>query len=268
MLRTAITAWLPIGALASAVVWTVAGGLPDHVAPLPGLPAVRASPAAACPEPEPAHAPVLAVVRGISEAVEVPPPSGITTFQLPRRGLDAELPIVDALAVRTRCDRHGCVDGLVDRTKTLIAPKRYEVFDSEAFVLERVVHVADVTADKLSVYVATSEYSGGAHANNDLECRTYRRKTGERLRLRDVMPARSAALVLAKVRALFEPERAIEGVGATLPAIRASAREVSDRNLRVEHGAGRDHVVLCVSSDDGKVLEVHVDALPVDFLLR
>jgi hypothetical protein len=82
------------------------------------------------------------------------------------------------------------------------------------------------------------------------------------------MPPRSAALVLAKVRVLFDPIRGLEEMGELLPEIRVSAENVDDRNFRVEQRAGRDHVVLCVSSEYGDVLEIPVDALPVDFLLR
>ena len=173
--------------------------------------------------------------------------------------------------MRSHCDEHGCVDGLFDHGKTLIAPRRdaEEQFDRGVpFQLERAVHVVDRSDDKLSVYVATSEDSGGAHANNALHCRTSSRTTGKQLRLREVLSPRSAALVLAKVRILFDPMRAIDETGESLPQLRAGAANVDEHNFRIEQHDGRDHVVLCVSSDQGDMLEIRVDGLPVDFLLR
>jgi hypothetical protein len=277
MIRTAITTLLPIGAIACALVWTLALRTPDRVAPAPA--AVTCSEPAAAPpppppattRPEPESGHVLGRVVDIFEAVDVPHPTGVTTFSLPQRTGDAALDVGDGVAVRTLCDDHGCIDGLFEHGKTLIAPRREpdEQFDrGTPFELERVVQVVDRSDDKLSVYVATSEYSGGAHANNALGCRTYSRATGRRLRLRDVMPPRSAALVLAKVRVLFDPIRGLEETGELLPEIRVSAEDVDDRNFRVEQRVGRDHVVLCVSSDYAGLLEIRVDALPVDFLLR
>jgi len=73
------------------------------------------------------------------------------------------------------------------------------------------------------------------------------------------MPPRSAALVFSKARDLFDPSRAIDEVGDALPEIRAGAQDVNDRNFRVEPRAGRDH---------GELLEIRIDMLPVDFLLR
>jgi hypothetical protein len=256
---------LPIAAIASALAWTVALRAPDRVAP----PVVSSAP----PYPDPAVAPsptqptrpepgdALAREVDIFEAVDVPHPTGVTTFALPQRGGEPAPAGADSdgVVVRTRCNDHGCVDGLFDRDKTLIDPQEAEA-DGE-YGLERVVKVIDRSDRKVSVYLATSSvYRHAAHANNALECRTYSRDTGRRLRLRDVMPPRSAALVLAKVRALFD--RRMED-GVPLPEVRVGAEDVSDQNFRVERLAGRDHVVLCVSSDDGDILEIRVDALPV-----
>jgi hypothetical protein len=263
MIRTAITTFVPIGALAGALLWTIALRPPERVA----------SPAVTCPDPiaQPVRPPPIGRVVDIFEAIDVPHPTGITTFALPRRHANQSRDFGDEVSVQSRCDEHGCVDGLFDHAKTRIAPRRDadEQFDRGVpFELERAVQVVDRSEDKLSVYVAISEYSGGVHANNALHCRTYSRTTGKRLRLRDVIPPRSAALVLAKVRVLFDPIRGLDETGELLPQIRVGADDVDDQNFRVEQHGGRDHVVLCVSNDHGDVLEIRVDALPVDFLLR
>ena len=64
------------------------------------------------------------------------------------------------------------------------------------FTLSRAVRVAYASKDFVSIYLGEDEYTtGGAHHNNNLDCMTYSRKTGKRLRIRDILGKRRARLL-------------------------------------------------------------------------
>lgn len=194
-------------------------------------------------------------------AISAPASSVDTTAMLATRGEPASAVEIDGLRFPTGCGPGYCVDGAAliasDRPLLRAEPDRIDraVLRAEGAWLERVVRPASQTPDTVSLYVATSSYSGGAHAQNELRCSTFARSSGRPIRLDDLLPARAARRILARLR---------QG----LPDARFDAR-----SLRLELGPLDDlRAVLCGEGDDGgasgTTIEVSLDDLPALLLLR
>lgn len=107
------------------------------------------------------------------------------------------------VAVVSRCDERSCLDGLRDlRTgRDLLSPEptrsEKEVLDASGSV-QRVVKLAHVGEDFVSVYMGSTELSGGAHANNNLRCATYDRRTGRPVELAKIVPRAETRILLQR----------------------------------------------------------------------
>lgn len=104
---------------------------------------------------------------------------------------------VGEVAVTSRCTRDSCFDGLRDlRTgrdllPTAPTPDEQEVLAAPGRI-QRVVRIAHVSEEFVSVYLGSASYSGGARADNALECATFERRTGQRVALLRVVSSREA----------------------------------------------------------------------------
>lgn len=258
----------------------------------PSLPALAsaaalttaAAPAVATPAPAPrpetvAPAPRFATPLGIADLEGVVRASGVTTAMLGGRAHDSEIELPGDLRVVTRCGAHGCVDGLVAGRRTLIpaalaAAEEKALRDGDGYFLERVVRVPWSDERHVSAYVAESELSGGAHANNHLSCRTFERAGGRALMLADVLPPRSAALLLAKVQALLDDPNAAIDAGLGFDASTDWSRyHVTPTGFRFASAPGdAPAILLCAEGTyplaSDSMLEIDPDAVPVRFLLR
>jgi hypothetical protein len=132
-----------------------------------------------------------------------PPPGGLTTAMLSTRGTPgpADTDGSAALTVSTSCGPEFCVDGLHDDAfGRWLVPASVTLDEAPILAadgwLDRRVFLATASLQWVSAFVGLSEFSGGAHANNDLACRTFDRRTGRPARLADVVgEARSAELL-------------------------------------------------------------------------
>lgn len=231
------------------------------------------------PQADPYGESSLARRLAIADLEDVVLPSGLvpTTAALGERHQPGRRELPGDLVVETRCGESWCVDGLSVRGRTLLAaePTAEERRWVRRGWLERVVRVDWWDESFVSVYVAESSFvEGAAHANNALRCRTFDARSGRALSLRDVLPARSAALVLAKARRLFEDEVAIEELGHALDF--GPGYELRSDGFRLartdRHGGERPEIILCAQGvacgSDGAMVELRLEAMPVAYLLR
>jgi hypothetical protein len=200
----------------------------------------------------------------ISDLDGIVHPVGITSAALGRRPTQGRKEARDDLVIETRCGKNWCVDGLAVEGRTLIPalprPDEAKLLREEGAWLERVLRVVWQDGTHLSLYVAQSEFSGGAHANNILRCRTYAKKQGRPLGLGQFLDKRRAGRVLGKTRRWLGGERDgmdIETAGFTPDA----------HGFRLETGAGgRPAVVLCAEgsypSESDAVIELRLQAIP------
>lgn len=212
---------------------------------------------------------------GQLEGVETP--SGITTAELKRRTASREQEVGPGIRIITRCSDNWCVDGLQVDGRTVIAPspslEEKKVYQSEGEWLEQVIRVAWESDRYISIYIARSEFSGGAHANNTIICRTYRRAGGKLLSLEDVLPAVSANRLLNKARDLFNEDKAFDVLGDSL---NAQGFELKLKDFRfertAEHRGENPEIILCAQgpypSGSAELLELRVEAFPVAYLLE
>lgn len=215
-------------------------------------------------------------VVSVSALDGIVPPTGITTAMLGQRQADAVVDDDAGLRIVTRCRGHACVDGLTLNGRVLVKPE-LDAADAAVYRqgnawMERVIRVVWPGQGRVSIYVAESEYSGGAHANNSLACRTYDTKTGRMLRLRDVMPAASARRVMTRVGALLsDVNRGIDVLGEIVP----EGYSLDERGFRLgrsdsPRGIGPE-LYLCAEASGprgGTVLEIRLDAIPTWYLLE
>jgi hypothetical protein len=211
----------------------------------------------------------------------VRPPSGLaeTTAALGRRKQAARRELSNGLRIETRCGKNWCIDGLAIADRVLIgaepdADEARVLRDEDGAWLERVIRIAWQDDAFVSVYVAESSFSdGAAHANNHFTCRSFERRAGRAVSLRDVLPATSAKLLLAKMRGLFNPEVAAEELGETLDTWGFELKPEGFRFGRTaEYTGSRPEIILCAESastaHDGAIVELKVEAMPVSYLLR
>jgi hypothetical protein len=147
------------------------------------------------------------------------------------------------------------------------------VYHDESTWMERVVRIAWQDTSVVSVYVAQSEFSGGASANNSLTCRSYDILRGHLLHLQDVLAKRSVELLLAKARGLLDANVAIDELGKPLEANGFEFNEQGFRMDRSTHYHGtHPEIVLCgespYPSEAGSIVELRIEAIPVGYLMR
>lgn len=148
----------------------------------------------------------------------------LTTAELPRRSAAAKGSREPAVGIEviTHCTPDACVDGVRDAASgsvlvaaALSADDRAALSASDGAWLERVARTAYVSARFVSLYIAESSYTGGAHANNVLTCATFDRRTGREVTLGDVLVG--APHLRARVQALLDhPNLAIDVLGEPL----------------------------------------------------
>lgn len=159
----------------------------------------------------------------------------------------------DGIRIETRCGDHWCVDGLSIGGLVIAEPRPTpdeiawlkEPDDEDPSIssseLQRAIRVAWHDESVVSVYLMEATFgSGGNHFNNEMKCRTYDRKTGRALRLRDVLDARTMRL-LPRIRR-FVAQDAMVGVGEELGP---GGFEVTNQGFRLE---GPSQVVLCAEA--------------------
>jgi hypothetical protein len=207
-------------------------------------------------------------IVSISDLPDLHPPTGVTTAAVGQRRSGGTVELGGGLQLVTRCGSNAawCVDGLIHDRRTLISPylsfEELQVYDpghggGDAW-LERVIRVAAHDDRFVSLYVAESEYSGGAHANNSLTCRSFDAMTGNALALFDVIPYDDAERLLADLRGALADDDADPAYHLySIPDDGAD-----DRAFLVIDG----EVVLCAEGDyplaSSSVLELSLGALP------
>ncbi|MCP3100460.1 hypothetical protein LZ198_16445 [Myxococcus sp. K15C18031901] len=186
-------------------------------------------------ETPPSLFPSSAMVRERSE-----PPNG----ERERRG---------ELVVTARCGGSFCVDGLKDLgTGRDIIPLSLNADERRILAapgaLQRAVKLVSVDERHVSVYLGETEFSGGAHANNTLECATYSRRDGRRVKLSEVVPRAKAKALLQEAVSKMESFQEVH----LLPGYR-----FRPDGFLLDERAGE--VRLCAAravSSEGTVLEV------------
>ena len=179
-------------------------GVVDAGSPKAGA---EALPAPALPPADRDEAGANENVRLVSlEAIAPTPPSSFPSTALVRMRSQpegGERERLQDVAVVSRCDERSCLDGLRDlrtgRDLIALAATRdeREILDVPGSV-QRVVKLAYVSDDVISIYTGATELSGGAHANNELACATYDRRTGRPVDLTKVVPPPEAPTLLRR----------------------------------------------------------------------
>ncbi|WNG18180.1 hypothetical protein [Cystobacter fuscus] len=123
---------------------------------------------------------------------------------------------VGDIIVTTQCGPHYCTDGLRDSRSGLeLLPTALTVEESELVAasaeFERAVRIAHLEESYLSAYKGFTEFSGGAHANNELTCGTWDRRTGREVGLSEVLPPAEASAL--KQRATVALQEFLEETG-------------------------------------------------------
>ncbi len=231
------------------------------------------------PSPQRPAAPArhFATRFGIANLDRIVRATGLTTAVLGRRAHDDEIEYPGDVRVITRCGANWCTDGLVAGPRTLIPPvlsgdEARTLSTDDGYFTERVLRVAWSDQRYVSVYVAESEFSGGAHANNSLGCRTFDRAAGRELSLAEVLPPRSAALLLAKSQTLLEDANAAIDAGFDGLTDWAHYR-VNARGFRFADSPGDSPAILLCAEGvyplaSDSILEIDPEAIPIRFLLR
>ena len=205
--------------------------------------------------------------------MESPDPEGPpTTMLLARRSKESERQVAPEVTLQTRCGNNYCVDGLFTGETALLEPKAGQA-PGAAGRLERVVRVTHVTDEYVSAYIATSRYTGGANAENDLRCRTFDRRDGGRVRLAELLEEQTAERLIAKAEGLMDPNRAISVVGRSLDGSGMTFRPAGFRLTRTSDSSGElPEIVLCGNGESAgsyaSILEMRIEEFPVGYLLR
>ncbi len=178
--------------------------------------------------------------------VKVPTTAMIRERTAPASG---ERQRVGGVSVTATCRANWCVDGLHDhRSGHTLVPDGLttaeKMYDDDRYSLERAIAIADVSDRWVSIYLGETEFSGGAHANNALECATYVRSTGARAALSDLVGEVGAR---ARLRAAAQALTASHANGDT------PAMELDPQSFRVD-ATGR--VVMCASDGHGSIAEL------------
>jgi hypothetical protein len=205
------------------------------------------------------------------------PGPGPTTAELARRSSADEgtSEVGPGIAIVTHCIGDSCVDGLEDTATGAMLISAALSADEMALVgtdgsgwVERVVRVSYVSDRYVSAYIAESSFSGGAHANNVLSCATYDRAKARPAPLADVLGG--APHVLPDVQALLNDEDlSMEVLGTN-----SEGGLVVRGDYLLTQGARGPAaaVVLCADGSypdaSGSVLEIPLDQIPVEYLLR
>ena len=132
---------------------------------------------------------------------------------LPGRNRLAEgrKPSLAGLAIQTRCGERWCTDGIedlaFDRTPIPAGLRAgdQEILDAPGW-LERVLLPVAAPGSRFSVLEGQSDFSGGAHAQNELTCRTLDRNSGRELSLEALLGEAAAALQRASVQQRLQAE--------------------------------------------------------------
>ncbi|WP_309892744.1 hypothetical protein [Archangium sp.] len=135
----------------------------------------------------------------LNELIPTPPSPVPTTAMLRSRSMPASgrREQVGDIIVTTQCGPRYCTDGLrdtrsgLDLIPTALTAEEHELVAASA-EFERAVRIAHLGDSYLSAYRGATEFSGGAHANNELACGTWDRRTGRQLRLSELVPPAEA----------------------------------------------------------------------------
>jgi hypothetical protein len=160
------------------------------------------------------------------------------------------------VVVPSSCGDRYCVDGLLDRERKreLIAPIPND--DDRAALamrdstVQRVVHIAYVDKRSISVHLGGSEFTGGAHATNELSCATFDRHSGRRWSLATLTTPKGRRQILARARQLL----------SSWALAKAETGWVIDERSFLIAAYGR--IVMCAIAAlhrAGEVLEVDLD---------
>jgi len=135
----------------------------------------------------------------LNELIPTPPSPVPTTAMLRPRSMppSGRREQVGDIIITTQCGPHHCTDGLHDTRSGLdLMPTALTVEENEFVAasaeFERAVRIAHLGETYLSAYRGFTEFSGGAHANNELACGTWDRRTGHQLRLSEIVPPTEA----------------------------------------------------------------------------
>ena len=192
--------------------------------------------------------PAAAIVAAFSlETLFPTPPASVPTTAMIRDRVapaHGERQRVGEVSVPSRCRTSGCLDGLRDdRSGRTIVPASLthdeRIYDQTGFSLERAIAIAGVTDRWISIYLGVTEYSGGAHSNNSLECVTFSRASGRRVSLADAVgKTRAAALVRAATDALTDESDRLS---------------IDERSFVVD---STGQVSLCAADGQGSIAEI------------
>lgn len=157
------------------------------------------------------------------------------------------------LATPRTCGGAWCVDGLTDPATgaTFMAAKmsadELETLGGPGGWLERAVRVVAASDKTVSAYVGSVWFSAGAaHRNASLSCATWRRGTGARLTLTDLLGAAQARALLRMIsELLLDPNRSIDLLGDTLVPD-CTGCEATDAGVLIEPGSDGDEPLLCL----------------------
>jgi hypothetical protein len=163
------------------------------------------------------------------------------------------------IQIQTRCGANWCVDGLSVNGRSLVAPV---LTPGEARSLgertswrERVLRISWQDESFVSMYFAESEYSGGAHANNILRCRTFDSRNARAITLRDLTGAKAAERLLVDAKATLGELGNDSEFNFTMEGFRL-VRSPSSHD-------GQPAIVLCGEGEyprnSGVILEARVD---------
>lgn len=154
----------------------------------------------------------------LSELIPTPPSAVPTTAMLRSRTMppSGQREQVGDIIVTTQCGPRYCTDGLrdsrsgLDLIPTTLSAEENELVAASA-ELERAVRIAHLEESYLSAYKGFTEFSGGAHANNELTCGTWDRRTGRKVSLSEVLPPAEASAL--KQRAAVALQEFLEETG-------------------------------------------------------
>ena len=168
--------------------------------------------------------------------------------------------------IATTCGDDWCVDSAIDVAsgRAFVKPGlgSLEIGADPRASVERVIRVAYATPRYVSLYIARTEFTG-RRPYNTLTCRTFDRKSGRELRLRDLIPAAAAKRVIAQAEKLKDEMTAIDELGAALSLARATFSEQAFRWGRNLARGEEPELILCGETGDSEVRELFIDDLPV-----
>jgi hypothetical protein len=143
-----------------------------------------------------------------SPPARYPTTAMIREYPAPSSGVRQQMGAVSVPAV---CKEGYCKDGIFDaQTGREIlpitpSPDEREILGAPGDFVDA-VRLTSVDDRWISAYLGQTEYSGGAHSNNELECAVFDRRTGRRVELQDVVGKRRARVELRRAQRLLDAQ--------------------------------------------------------------